>query len=137
MQGDGEEAQGEQGLKGARTRGKAAPVNLPWLMNTTYIQVRSSMYNRPNRLVGQQCMFRGASSVRSPSFALTFLACIWCMGKAGCSWPQYALQEAACQHQIPQFLMNLKRECNWRSWMKRGTKDCCAALPTPFLLESS
>ena len=38
MQGDGE-VQEEQGQKGARTRGKAAPVNLPWLMNTTYIQV--------------------------------------------------------------------------------------------------
>ncbi len=43
MQGDAEEVQGEQGQKGARTRGKAAPVNLPWLMNTTYIQVKLPM----------------------------------------------------------------------------------------------
>ena len=39
-QGDAEEAPEHVAAKGARTRGKAAPVNLPWLMNTTYIQVR-------------------------------------------------------------------------------------------------
>ena len=41
-QGDNEDAAEHQAAKGARTRGKAAPVNLPWLMNTTYIQVRGS-----------------------------------------------------------------------------------------------
>lgn len=40
VQGDAEEAPEHHATKGARTRGKAAPVNLPWLMNTTYIQVR-------------------------------------------------------------------------------------------------
>ncbi|KAK9832178.1 hypothetical protein WJX74_001843 [Apatococcus lobatus] len=38
LEGDAEEAPEHQAAKGARTRGKAAPVNLPWLMNTTYIQ---------------------------------------------------------------------------------------------------
>lgn len=42
LQGDAEETGGDQALKGARTRGKAAPVNLPWLMNTTYIQVMAA-----------------------------------------------------------------------------------------------